>query len=474
MILSNGNSKQIIAVSGLQIKSISIDFCELYSDSCEKCLKSSINQYYSSQCYWSNNVCQSKFKLDFNRYLNHSVVNNLAKCSIPTIANTTKEFLTNITTRSSLNLKNVTSFLRNQPTKSSSITFFEANFLYNLSKLTALEKQSQAKPQTISSENKNLWQSNFESSASFSIYIIISIIGSIIGLFTGLLFGFIIKANYSKKLLNIISTKFSSSRQTQKSIKNKPESTNSELELAVEDIIVRERGRAANISISKNKTNLECISRSSNSDESFGSTKSTSCCNENCVHNRSASDNSERVSDVALNPPLNCTYTKEKEYFILQNDYDNYSSKVQAKNSTEPLKKASNNRFSSLSSSTDSSSYGLYNVAHHQNNYKAQVTGASQFCLLPPQINKMPPTPSNKQTISLIETDCGKIYGKATFMAKHPPPLFRQQQPSHCLTYGKLIKDHRITTKTQFTRPKLKVNRKKNLEKKKLHPNSDL
>ena len=37
----------------------------------------------------------------------------------------------------------------------------------------------------------------------------------------------------------------------------------------------------------------------------------------------------------------------------------------------------------------------------------------------------------------------------------------------HYIYNGKLklkIKDHRITTKTQFTRPKLKVNRKKNLE----------
>lgn len=45
------------------MKSISIDFCELYSDSCELCLQNNKNPNYESKCHWSNNSCKSKLKL---------------------------------------------------------------------------------------------------------------------------------------------------------------------------------------------------------------------------------------------------------------------------------------------------------------------------------------------------------------------------------------------------------------------------
>jgi hypothetical protein len=399
--------------------------------------------------------------------MNYSIISNLEKCSIlsaskNSFANTTKTFFRiqpfNATTMSSLIYKNATAYLRNQPTKTPSITFpgEDEYILTNLSSslFKIVENQSQqAKAQTL--------DANYSQMNTMNFYIIISIIGSIIGLFIGLLSGFIIKANYSKKLTNFISNKFSTSKNCQNSIKKKEmkpvvskEITNSELELAVEDIIVRERsgtsGHAANLS-SRNKTNLECISRSSNSDESFGSTKSTSCCNENCVHNRSTSGstNSERVSDVAVNntnPPLDCTYIKEKEdYFTIQNDYDNYVSKSLkfSQPSIQESKNASKkcDRFSSLSS-TDSSSYGLYNVAHHQNNHliSAETSkGTSQTCLLPSQKIKMYPKLGangsvNKNPISFIENDYSNVYGKATLP---PPPssssllIRQQQQPSH-------------------------------------------
>jgi hypothetical protein len=224
---SNGNSKRIIAVSGQQIKSISIDFCDLYSESCEKCLKSNTNTYYSSQCYWSNNACQSKPKLEYLRSMNYSIIGNLEKCSMllpskNSFANTTKTFFriqpSNATAKSSLIYKNATAFLRNQPTKTPSITFADENeyILSNLSSslFKIVENQSQqAKAQTL--------DANYSQMNTMNFYIIISIIGSIIGLFIGLLSGFIIKANYSKKLTNFISNKFSASKNCQHSIKKK-------------------------------------------------------------------------------------------------------------------------------------------------------------------------------------------------------------------------------------------------------------
>lgn len=51
-------------IADKQVKSIPIDFCELYSESCEKCLEHNTNEFYSSKCYWVDNACKSSLKMN--------------------------------------------------------------------------------------------------------------------------------------------------------------------------------------------------------------------------------------------------------------------------------------------------------------------------------------------------------------------------------------------------------------------------
>jgi hypothetical protein len=59
------NVERLFAISDKQIKSISLDFCELYSDSCESCVQNNnfdrqnARSVYNSKCYWINDSCRS-------------------------------------------------------------------------------------------------------------------------------------------------------------------------------------------------------------------------------------------------------------------------------------------------------------------------------------------------------------------------------------------------------------------------------
>ena len=58
-VLKGHTSAKLFAVSSKQVKAISLDFCELFSQSCELCVSNNDNPLYSSKCFWVNAKCQS-------------------------------------------------------------------------------------------------------------------------------------------------------------------------------------------------------------------------------------------------------------------------------------------------------------------------------------------------------------------------------------------------------------------------------
>ena len=61
---SNGINKRLIVVTDNEIKSVSLNFCELRHKSCEQCVKNNKDSIYSTFCYWYNNTCVSETQLD--------------------------------------------------------------------------------------------------------------------------------------------------------------------------------------------------------------------------------------------------------------------------------------------------------------------------------------------------------------------------------------------------------------------------
>ena len=61
---SNGVNKRLIVVTRDEIKSISLNFCELRKNSCEECVKNNNETIYSTNCYWYNNMCVSEAQLE--------------------------------------------------------------------------------------------------------------------------------------------------------------------------------------------------------------------------------------------------------------------------------------------------------------------------------------------------------------------------------------------------------------------------
>ena len=196
----------IFAISSQQIKSISIDFCEFYSESCEKCLKSNTNPYYESQCYWSNNKCKSEYKLatpiDYNLNYAHPLISQLNKCylakPVPTLTSKKTTTLKPNTTKSNSTLP----LLLSTAKKTSSIISNPIMTHESLNKQILVNKtliNSDQRP-LFSKTSQMLSHENLKTSTT-NIYIIVSVIGSIIGLCIGLVAGYIIKANYSRKLV---------------------------------------------------------------------------------------------------------------------------------------------------------------------------------------------------------------------------------------------------------------------------------
>lgn len=56
---SSGIPEKLVVNSDQQIKAIGIDFCELYSDSCESCLKLNQMSEFRTKCMWRNGSCKT-------------------------------------------------------------------------------------------------------------------------------------------------------------------------------------------------------------------------------------------------------------------------------------------------------------------------------------------------------------------------------------------------------------------------------
>ena len=85
-----------MAISNNQIKSISSDFCGLYSESCEKCTEMNHDDNFDGNCFWNKENCESSLNLNFNERING--ITSLHQCELLRTTTTTSTSSTTTTT----------------------------------------------------------------------------------------------------------------------------------------------------------------------------------------------------------------------------------------------------------------------------------------------------------------------------------------------------------------------------------------
>lgn len=368
-VLKGDTNKKLFAVGDKQIKAISLDFCEMYSQSCDECVKHNTNSLYATKCYWINNSCQSSLGL------NQTLVARMSDskhCEFLRLSRTTTTTTTTTTSVETTSRKRpLTSMDNNEPERLTSSKFFsqllnqiDANSSNSLFMVESSNKEyptangtyflhkDPKKPASSSaafinihnSTNENDKASIFKSSQLILILVVLA--ASVIALISGILIGYLIKATYSKKILKqfdnmigcdrsgsvdggnrMLSKKKSSSVSTTSSQLNNKSDTSSTLSRTASSST---SGGGCNhgfkSSLAKHRQNLEMDINQSimhkmlNSDKEMITSSDDSAINISCH----TSPNGTTTGGATLNKTVaivNFADTKKQTLYTIQNDY---------------------------------------------------------------------------------------------------------------------------------------------------------
>lgn len=329
------------------MKSISVDFCEFYSSSCELCLKQSENPLFSTKCVWRHDSCKTKSTAEKEEF-NQCEIPQTTTLSTRISTKTTSTTTTTTTKTSTIDVHENTKYL-------SSSTDFNRLELLNISSL--LIRDYDFNKTDVHFDKKRDKEEN-----NLAYYLLVSIMLSAIALIIGILIGFLLKYKYSKIILKHVERRLSCKKDSEKSLKN-----NTNYISKYQPNIYSGFNDIDNVHLDK-----QTKYNDQDSDNTFEHD-----------NERSKEDLSVDYSDKSLNnndhQKDNNTFSKTlsrnesccKDYFTVQKNYDI----LPKKNLTLKNKASVDKRSSSTSSSADSN-YGALNSINSQsclfgaNNYK--------------------------------------------------------------------------------------------------------
>lgn len=291
----------------------------MFSDSCETCLKQTINPIFSSKCLWVNDACISETQFKYNP--SQRVFNSLSRCSdlrliastsTIRVTTTSPETLTTTitTTRTSAVLKteNLPDSFDHLAVHSPSVLNYEID--------------------AFNTKSNSYNQYNDHK----TILILVAVFALFTALVLGIIFGCVLKALYYRKLLNFFCKDIRASRPIEKKLKTE----RSQIRLSTTNEASKIRmARSHDFSSEKASAHTD--------DDSFGSNKS------NCAFIYSSKKPNQN-SEIKGN------------YFTVQNEYGIFPKSAASTITTDATNLTNETRLSSTVSSVDSSSYALINL----------------------------------------------------------------------------------------------------------------
>ena len=321
---------------------MSVDFCSMFSNSCNTCLRQTVNPIFNSKCLWVNDACISETQFKYNP--SQRVLNSLSHCddlrfmaSTSTIRVTTISDIITTTTASQPNV----SHSDNDVFKTENLPDSFDNFAIHSPSFLNYEIDSfKTKPNNY----------NNQYNTHKSILIIVAVFALFTALVLGIIFGCVLKALYFKKFINFFRKKIAFSQPKEKKLKIE----RSQIRLSANNEASKIRMARSFHDIIGEKTSARHSNSATTDDDSLGSNKS------NCVFiYSSGSSKLNQKADIKGN------------YFTIQNDYGIFT-----KNQSDYFKLATSNtitdatnltnetRLSSTASSVDS--YALINQINSQ------------------------------------------------------------------------------------------------------------